>query len=785
MRRIAASIVLWLWSCLAFAGWLPLAGVGVPTFFFATAGSDSNLCTQASPCQTVTKANTMAAGSIVKFNGGDSFSTTTGITADVSIASYGTGQATISSGNSAPCISNTNPAGARTISPITCTGGGNTTNTTQGILFQNSGASQIAGPIISGITISGYGQDCILLSAVANFGFNGASITGNTLHDCTGKSGVFTAGVNVNALASPSGTLTSHTNTTISNNTIFNINGFTGAANWVGTGIWVESATTTTVANNLIHDIGLNSTATSGPSCILFDFTDIGVVQFNETYNCLTGNGVDGDGIDLDDAVTNFVVEYNYVHDCTNAGLFGFVFNASLWSNNTYRFNVVANVGEGINLQTTSGAITSAFVYNNTFYSTGTAAASSGTVTATFANNIFYGLGTSGTNTILLVTTPSSQTFTGNAYYGNGNGIAWNGTNYATLAAWQAATGQEKIAGVAVGINAEPRLVTYGYHATTSGYVPASLPQYQAQINSPLLGGGVDITAQYSINIGPTDFYGQAIASSSKIIGAGQQIAWASGTGTCSQATTLLGRLPSTPDTAHQEYYNALLCGFVVDGSLAKLVAFYTLATDVASNALTNLISSSFPLTAVNSPTFTANAGYLGNGTNSHLTSTFNPSTAGSIYTLNSGMWMFYPTLSRTNGSFYGEIGSTDNTNTSGIFMAANTSPAVAFNSPAAGWFPTNHPGDVKALWMVSRTASNLTTMYKNGASFDSQTVASTAMPNQAFWILDVNNGSTTDDPSADQIGYAAWGSGFAAADALLFSYRVNAAATTFGANAF
>jgi len=47
--------------------------------------------------------------------------------------------------------------------------------------------------------------------------------------------------------------------------------------------------------------------------------------------------------------------------------------------------------------------------------------------------------------------------------------------------------------------------------------------------------------------------------------------------------------------------------------------------------------------TAVNSPTFTTNEGFTGNGTSSYVDSNFNPSTSGVNYTLNDASRYFFP----------------------------------------------------------------------------------------------------------------------------------------------
>ena len=197
-------------------------------------------------------------------------------------------------------------------------------------------------------------------------------------------------------------------------------------------------------------------------------------------------------------------------------------------------------------------------------------------------------------------------------------------TGTTAITAWQTATGQEKIGGSSVFVNKEPQLVVYGGGGTVGGYIPASLPQYQLQINSPMLTSGIDVASQYGISYPSKDFYGVAISSSSKVVGAGQTISWTNGTGTCSQATTFLART-SSPPTATQEQYNALICGMVADGNLSGLDALYKMATDSATDANLNLIGTSFPLTPTGSPTFAANSGYTG-GATAYLANGYIPS---------------------------------------------------------------------------------------------------------------------------------------------------------------
>lgn len=794
LRCLIALLVFWQVAP-ACAGLMTLLGVGHPggqQFFVASTGNNANPGTQASPWLDLTNVNshTFGANDCVNLNGGNTFGGgTTGISSTTlhCVTSYGTGQATISTGNSASCLTNTNiPSWSYT--NFICSGGGNTSNATQGILVQNTTGAQIPGGTISGVTVSGYGQDCILLSGTNNFGFNNFAITGNTVHDCTGKAGVLTAGINVNAVPSPLATVAVHTNGTISGNAVFNLNGYAGALNWTGSGIWCESCTAVVIASNDVHDTGLNSNSSSGPVCITTNFSDNITIQYNEAYNCLTGNGVDGDAIDLDGDITNSVVQYNYTHDSASYCLFGFNYNSGTWANNTFRFNIAANCGLGqINIQGLGGTITSASVYNNTTYGPN-AVVSSGPVTAQFSNNIFYELGT--TSNIIIVPSPSSQTFTGNNYYGNGS-YSWNGTAYPTFAAWQTASGQEKIGATNVGKNVEPRLVVYGFHGAIGGYVPTSLNQYQLQTGSPMLGGGIDITAQYSINIGPTDFYGNAILSSSKVIGAGQQVPWTgASSASCSQATTLIGRLTS-PATSEQQAANALVCGGIVDGWWALQDIFYKLAGSSSTNALLNWMSTSFTATATSAPAFAANVGYTGNGTSSWINTNYNPSTAGGNSTVNSTEIDIYITAAGTRSGISGpmEMGVFDATNVSWICLAC-TFNSGTFNSFVNSTDTTPMllaTAQITGMWIASRTGATSAgnASYLNGVPL-TLTIpgdSSTALPNNTIGIFSGNSAPCCFSP--DRASYASAGGGLTATLAMLKAYRMNADAIPLGINAF
>src|SRR4051812_5124572 len=82
-----------------------------------------------------------------------------------------------------------------------------------------------------------------------------------------------------------------------------------------------------------------------------------------------------------------------------------------------------------------------------------------------------------------------------------------------------------------------------------------------------------------------------------------------------SQSQALFARLTTQPTGQRKWLYNNLIRSLVQGGVWDKLDALYIFAAADQATALTNLRSSSFGATAVNSPTFTADSGFLGAAT--------------------------------------------------------------------------------------------------------------------------------------------------------------------------
>lgn len=93
-------------------------------------------------------------------------------------------------------------------------------------------------------------------------------------------------------------------------------------------------------------------------------------------------------------------------------------------------------------------------------------------------------------------------------------------------------------------------------------------------------------------------------------------------------ALALFARMTTPPSDTRRTLINGVFAAGERDGWLAKLDALYLLAANDSQAAKLNWISSSYNLTETAAPAFTADKGFVGNGTSQRLDTTFNPTTA-------------------------------------------------------------------------------------------------------------------------------------------------------------
>lgn len=206
----------------------------------------------------------------------------------------------------------------------------------------------------------------------------------------------------------------------------------------------------------------------------------------------------------------------------------------------------------------------------------------------------------------------------------------------------------------------------------------------------------------------------------------------ATGTQYSSEASALFARITADPGTTRKNLINNLIVSLKTAGVWTKLDVLYLFAAADSQSALLNWVSSSYNCTATNSPTFTANQGYTGNGTNAHLATGFNPSSAAGrvfaqdsshlgVYTLSTGTGVLNvleagsTTLSANWGinSFRSDLGNVIRAELSG----------TAFSNSTAVASPKGHNA-------IARSSSSQVRIYRDGALLATNSDTSTSPTN-------------------------------------------------------
>lgn len=193
------------------------------------------------------------------------------------------------------------------------------------------------------------------------------------------------------------------------------------------------------------------------------------------------------------------------------------------------------------------------------------------------------------------------------------------------------------------------------------------------------------------------------------------------------ETDALIARMVPAPDTDHKADIDTLIAALKSASVWSKLDGFYVNCAPFGSQITENWVSSKYDQ-ANEGGTFTANSGVAGNGSSAYLNTAFNPATATSPnFQRNSAhLWAFSLTTAASAAGY--EVGSDG---ASG--WALSTGRSDQANAPRGGlndsW--ANYPvqADCKGMYVISRTSSNLTTMYKNGASIGTSAAASTGAP--------------------------------------------------------
>jgi hypothetical protein len=183
------------------------------------------------------------------------------------------------------------------------------------------------------------------------------------------------------------------------------------------------------------------------------------------------------------------------------------------------------------------------------------------------------------------------------------------------------------------------------------------------------------------------------------------------------------------PSAGQQTLQNQLVVDLKAAGVWSKLDTFAVFATDGNSDfALIDWIRLS-QYTAVNSPTFTTNDGFTGNGTSSYIDTNFNPTIGTNNFTLNNACIGGVKNIKTGNAAYFLGCSVAGNNVMRGSSSSLNRINQTTFNSTPSADFSTYN-------FVALHRDSSTSVAYSYDNSITVATSNSVSIPNSNQWIL-------------------------------------------------
>jgi hypothetical protein len=493
-------------------------------YYVSPSGDDRNVGTSAAtPWRTFTNVNArnLAAGDRVLLEGSQSFPG--GLTFDamdrgtamapITVSTYGTGRATLR-----PTTTNGiyayNVAGLA-IANLVIVGPGAATSTQSGINFYADLAVARRLPYvrIDNVEASGFRNGVLLGSWGGSTGYDDVAVTGCDLHD-NAQNGLLTYG-QVRAI---------HRNVRVTRSRFHDNLGDPLVNRPTGNGVNLGEVDGGLIERCVAWNNGISSRRGQGPVGIWAYNSNAVTIQFCESYANRTSGNTDGGGFDLDINMTNSVMQYNYSHDNDGAGYGLYQGTDALpWRGNVVRYNISENDGRrngygAITAWTDTGPFADCDIYGNTIFVSPSASGeprairfNSVSTNFRFFNNLIVTTG--GVRVIDVVAGQTGLVFRGNNYWTSGGAFTavWAGVTHPSLAAWSAATGQERDGATVVGRGLDPLLTAPGMGGRIGDPDRlATLDAYRLRAGSPMINTGLDLS-RFGVTPGARDYFGTSL----------------------------------------------------------------------------------------------------------------------------------------------------------------------------------------------------------------------------------------------------------------------------------
>ncbi|MEN6569053.1 MAG: hypothetical protein ABFC18_03470 [Rikenellaceae bacterium] len=186
--------------------------------------------------------------------------------------------------------------------------------------------------------------------------------------------------------------------------------------------------------------------------------------------------------------------------------------------------------------------------------------------------------------------------------------------------------------------------------------------------------------------------------------------------------------------------------------------AMWLFAAHGNDSALLNILADEFNCTLVDTPTFTTDRGYTGNGSSDALNTNYNLATDSTLFTQNSCSMGVYIRTNNQSAQAFGVIKSSAPTYRTDL-QPRHTDNNAYYGISSRG-YDSNASNDSRGMWILTRSASNEFKVYKNGLEVVTESELTNALPSLIMHFLCYNGdgvlaGFSTHEISLGFIGAA------------------------------
>ena len=248
------------------------------------------------------------------------------------------------------------------------------------------------------------------------------------------------------------------------------------------------------------------------------------------------------------------------------------------------------------------------------------------------------------------------------------------------------------------------------------------------------------------------------------------------------QSRLIFSAFTSAPSYQRKLLINKTVASLIASGIWNKLDALGFMAAADSQAARINWIApGTYTLVAQNSPTFTTDRGYMGDGSSAYLKTGVDPSTTAK-FQQNSGSFGLYARQVDTLGSYRRDGGSENGATSLLSLNSGSAADKIGFNNNAASGATYYYGSNPTGLRAVNRSSSSAFDCYVAGSSVQNKVASSVAPSAYEIYLLAANVSGSANNISNAQISFWFVGASLSAAQHASLNTIVNTYLAAVGA---